>query len=255
VNARLLNGVDLTTFLGKGYETQGMVGSAKLDWPDDDEAILGIQLALLLKFSENTDFIADFGHTFYYSGNKIMAGINAVTGQFIIPFVRDYRAFVLAQGIPQMKVIPLQSKRIFVVHGHDDGPRYAVARFLEKAGFEAVILSEQPNQGRTIIEKFEAHADVGFAVILLTPDDEGSARGKDLQPRARQNVILELGYFIGRLGRDRVCALRSAGLEIPSDILGVIWTEYDKNGGWRTGLAKELQAAGYVIDWNKVMGP
>jgi predicted nucleotide-binding protein len=147
------------------------------------------------------------------------------------------------------------NRRVFIVHGHDEGPLTSVARFLKKLEFEEVILREQANQGRTIIEKFEAHADVGFAVILLTPDDEGRAKGKELQARARQNVILELGYFIGRLGRSRVCALKSAGLEIPSDILGVVWTEYDANGGWQRGLAQELQAAGYDIDWNRVMRP
>lgn len=148
-----------------------------------------------------------------------------------------------------------KNRQVFVVHGHDEGARNAVARFLEKIELRPTILSEQPNKGRTIIEKFEAHAEVGFAVVLLTPDDEGCAKGSPPQPRARQNVILELGYFIGKLGRARVCALKSAGLEIPSDILGVVWTEYDPNGGWQRGLANELQAAGYEIDWNKVMRP
>jgi predicted nucleotide-binding protein len=145
------------------------------------------------------------------------------------------------------------SSQVFIVHGHDDAARQSVARFVEKVGFQPVILSEQPNQGRTIIEKFEANADVGFAVVLLTPDDEGRPNSGELKPRARQNVILELGYFIGKLGRSRVCALKSDGLEIPSDILGVVWTDYDPKGAWQSGLAKELQAAGYEIDWNKVM--
>jgi predicted nucleotide-binding protein len=145
------------------------------------------------------------------------------------------------------------NRQVFIVHGHDDAIKQAVARFLEQIGFTPIILGEQANQGRTIIEKFEAHTNVGFAVVLLTPDDEGRAMGKELQPRARQNVILELGYFIGKLGRSRVCALRGAGIEIPSDILGVVWTEYDQNGGWRMKLAQELQAAGYEVDRNKVI--
>lgn len=145
------------------------------------------------------------------------------------------------------------SRKVFVVHGQDTGAREAVARFLERTGFEPIVLHEQANQGRTIIEKFEEHSAVGFAVILLTPDDMGGIAGGAMQPRARQNVILELGYFIGRLGRDKVCALKSGDIEFPSDIFGVVWTAFDAGGGWKASLAKELQAAGFEIDWNKVM--
>ncbi len=115
------------------------------------------------------------------------------------------------------------SRKIFIVHGHDDGSREAVARFLERIGFAPIILHEQANQGRTVIEKVVAHGDVGFAVVLLTPDDEGRTMGAEsLEPRARQNVLLELGYFIGRLGRANVCALKRGELEIPSDFAGVV---------------------------------
>jgi predicted nucleotide-binding protein len=88
------------------------------------------------------------------------------------------------------------SPKVFLVHGREDGPREAVARFLERLGFEPIILHEQANQGRTVIEKVEAHSDVGFAVVLLTPDDEGNLRGEASQPRARQNVLLELGISL-----------------------------------------------------------
>jgi predicted nucleotide-binding protein len=88
---------------------------------------------------------------------------------------------------------------------------------------------------------------------LLTPDDVGGPQGKEQQPRPRQNVVLELGYFIGRLGRSHVCALKVGDLELPSDILGIAWTPFDSGGAWRQALAKELEAAGYHFDWNKVM--
>ena len=115
-----------------------------------------------------------------------------------------------------MEDVPFDAtnRKVFVVHGHDTGAREAVARFLERAGFEPIILHEQPNQGRTIIEKFEEHAAVNFAVVLLTPDDVGGPEGGAMQPRARQNVVLELGFFIGKLGRGRVCALRTANVRI-----------------------------------------
>ncbi|MGN8186160.1 nucleotide-binding protein [Burkholderia cepacia] len=150
---------------------------------------------------------------------------------------------------------PALSRRVFVVHGHDGEAREAVARFLEKIGFEAIILHEQANQGRTIIEKIEANDDVGFAVVLLTPDDEGCVKGGEPKARARQNVMLELGYFIGKLGRDKVCALKRGELEIPSDYLGVVWVAMDSGDGWKRTLGQELQAAGHDIDWNRVMRP
>jgi predicted nucleotide-binding protein len=145
------------------------------------------------------------------------------------------------------------SRKVFVVHGHDEGAREAVARFLAQIGFEPIILHEQANQGRTIIEKVEVHGNVGFAVVLLTPDDEGCQKGGTPQPRARQNVLLELGYFVGRLGRKHVCALKRDDVEIPSDFGGVVYEPYDSSGGWKQALGRELQAIGHEIDWNKVM--
>lgn len=151
---------------------------------------------------------------------------------------------------PEHKAV--RSDRVFVVHGHDEGARESVARFLEKLGLEPVILHEQANRGRTVIEKIEGHRDVGFAVVLLTPDDQGCVKGGELEPRARQNVLLELGYFLGYLGRDRVCALKRGLVEIPSDFAGVVWTSMNDES-WKQALSRELQDAGYEIDWNKVM--
>lgn len=144
------------------------------------------------------------------------------------------------------------SRRVFVVHGHDGEARETVARFLQKLGFEPVILHEQANRGGTVIEKIEANRDVGFAVVLLTPDDEGrSVKEEQLKPRARQNVLLELGYFISHLGRANVCALRRGDVDIPSDFAGVVWERMDDSGGWKLSLARELKAAGHDVDVNK----
>ncbi len=146
--------------------------------------------------------------------------------------------------------------RIFLVHGHDEAAIQGVARFLETLDQEVILLREQPNRGRTIIEKFEDYSDVGFAVVLLTGDDHGglaTASNDELHPRARQNVILELGFFLGRLGRSRVCALFVEGIEIPSDYSGVLYVKLDAEGGWRLQLAKELKAAGLPVDMNKAL--
>ncbi len=145
---------------------------------------------------------------------------------------------------------------VFIVHGHDDLAKTSVARFIEKLGLQAIILHEQPNKGQTIIEKFESNAaNVGFAVVLLTPDDVGAPKDSpnDVKERARQNVILELGYFCGSLGRNRVCVLYKEGVEIPSDYLGVVYTPLDSAGGWHLKLAKEMKEAGLDVDLNKAI--
>jgi hypothetical protein len=117
-----------------------------------------------------------------------------------------------------------------------------------------LVSSGQPDQGLTIIEKFEAYANqVAFAVVLLTPDDVGGAALAPSQAsRARQNVIFELGYFAGKLGRGRACLLRKGDVEIPSDLYGVIYTNMDADEGWKLKLAKELKAAGLKFDGDKV---
>lgn len=144
--------------------------------------------------------------------------------------------------------------KVFIVHGHDDGAKHELARFLERLELKAVILHEQPNQGRTIIEKFIAcSAEVGFAVVLLTPDDLGGAVAAASQDaRARQNVVFELGYFVAKLGRGKVCLLRKGEVEIPSDLYGVIYTKLDQAEGWKVELVKEMKAAGLAFDANKV---
>ncbi|GAB5537778.1 MAG: hypothetical protein Rubg2KO_40270 [Rubricoccaceae bacterium] len=151
-----------------------------------------------------------------------------------------------------------QGNSVFIVHGHDEAMKQSVARTIEKLGLDPIILHERPSQGRTIIEKFSDHADVHFAVVLLSPDDIGYARdSKPDKPtyRARQNVIFELGYFIGRLGRDRVLALHKTteDFEMPSDYSGVLFVPFDTAARWQFDLAKEMKACGYDIDINQLL--
>jgi predicted nucleotide-binding protein len=120
---------------------------------------------------------------------------------------------------------------------------------------DPIILHEQPNRGDTIIEKLERESPAAFSVILLTPDDKaysGSDTSSQKQ-RARQNVVFELGFFIGRLGREKVCALYVEGVELPSDFQGVIYIPFDVSGAWRLSLAKELKASGLDIDLNNAL--
>ena len=150
-----------------------------------------------------------------------------------------------------------QTSDVFVVHGHDNEMKQAVARVLSQIGLNPIILHEQPNSGRTVIEKFEKNADVQFAAVLLSPDDMAYPVSKSpdtAKPRARQNVVLELGYFVGRLSRARVFTLkRGDELEIPSDISGIMYTQYDKEGHWRFELIRELKEAEYDVDANKLL--
>lgn len=140
---------------------------------------------------------------------------------------------------------------VFIVHGHDHGAKDTIAREVENLGLTAVILHEQPNRGRTIIEKLEELAkSASFAIVLLTPDDFGALKNRidDIpNPRARQNVIFELGYFIGRLGRERVCPIYKGEIESPSDIDGIVYVRMDEGGAWKQDLTQEMESAGLPI--------
>lgn len=152
-------------------------------------------------------------------------------------------------------VEPNASREVFLIHGRDEGTRDTVARFLGKLGLEPVILAEQASQGKTIIEKFERSGQVRFAIALLTPDDIGST-SNDVdtpRPRARQNVIFELGFFIGCLGRERVCALTKGKVQIPSDYSGVVYIPLDDGDGWKLQLVRELKTAGFTVDANRAL--
>ena len=148
------------------------------------------------------------------------------------------------------------SQKVFIVHGHDEGAKVAVARFVERLTLDPIILDEQPSEGLTIIEKFERHAgSADFAIVLVTPDDVGAPREQrdELKLRARQNVIFELGYFFHALGRKGVCALYKEGVELPSDIYGVVYVLMDEFDAWQLTLAREMRQAGLSFDANKLL--
>ena len=146
------------------------------------------------------------------------------------------------------------SRSVFVVHGQDKEAKLEVARLLERLSLKPIVLHEQPSRGKTIVEKIEYYSNVAFAVVILSPDDVGglAADRSTLRPRARQNVILELGYMVAKLGRDRVCALVKGGVEIPSDFDGVVYVTMDWNGAWKFELGRELKAAAIAVDLNTI---
>ena len=156
------------------------------------------------------------------------------------------------------KRIKPKSNRIFVVHGLDEAMKEAVARALEKLGLKPIILHEKPDKGRTVIEKISDYSDVSFAVVLLSADDFGCSRAEGIEKgkfRARQNVIFELGFFIGKLGRKNVLPIfrEEDNFDMLSDYKGVIYTPFDNKGQWKFKIVKELKACGYKVDANKII--
>ena len=154
--------------------------------------------------------------------------------------------------------INTSSKKVFIVHGKDVEVKEAVARVLIMLDIDPIILGERPNIGKTIIEKFEYYSDVQVAIILFTPDDIGGVIHEDwdnLKPRARQNVILELGFFLGKLDRTKIILIhkKKDDFEIPSDISGIVYIEFDDKEGWKMKLCQELVALGFDIDINKLV--
>lgn len=152
-------------------------------------------------------------------------------------------------------VLP-RTKKVFVVHGRDEIAKANLEIFLHEVGLEPVVLHRQADEGMTIIEKFEKHSDVGYAFILLTPDEVAylaieeskpdAERSKEL--RSRPNVIFEFGYFVGKLGRSRVCCLYTGNVSLPSDVSGMIYKRYEKNiDEVAYSITKDLKASGYAI--------
>jgi predicted nucleotide-binding protein len=148
------------------------------------------------------------------------------------------------------------TNRVFIVHGRDHGLKSQVSRYLSQIGLTPIILHEMPSGSKTLIEKMESCKDVGFAVVLMTADDRGASKDviyEKQKLRPRQNVILELGYFIGSLGRERVCTLYEDEVEIPSDYSGVVFIPIsDKEDGWKILLVRELKKAGMAINMDNV---
>ncbi len=164
----------------------------------------------------------------------------------------DEPAALAAAGVPDASA----NSPIFVVHGRDDARKYELVRLLDRTtNRDAVVLHEQPNRGATILEKFERHAQTaGFAVVLMTGDDEGRLRNDtaSLRLRGRQNVILEMGVFLGLLGRARLAVLVDPEVERPSDLDGLVYIPLDPGGAWKLGLLKELESAGIQVDRSRI---
>lgn len=171
-----------------------------------------------------------------------------------------HAAMIVAKDRPLLAslsspVIPLSS-RVFIVHGHDHAAKGELEHYVRELGLEPIVLHRQPDEGRTLIEKIEKNSDVGYAFVLLTPDDIGYPKDEDRvsddqrkkENRARQNVVLEFGFFVGRLTRANVCCLYSGGITLPSDMHGLLYKPF--NSSVREvfyDIRTELLARGYNL--------
>ncbi len=236
---------------------------------DFEKFKLGLEYFLKTSFGENSDELNKFKKIrFLYSGPRGYDGVQVPldietykdglkSTKILLEVIKEnIRINGLTKNQPTATQIISETKKtisnkVFIVHGHDNGAKQEVARFLEKLGLEPIILHEQVSSQKTIIEKIESYSEqVGFGVVLYTACDIGGKDKDNLQSRARQNVVFEHGYLIGLLGRDRVCPLVKGNIETPGDISGVVYTLMDDAGSWHLPLAKELRSAGYNIDLN-----
>ena len=161
------------------------------------------------------------------------------------------------------------NRKIFVVHGRDETKKIELKNFLKAINIDPIILDEQKRVGKTLLDKFEYYANSSsFAIVLMTGDDFGglsdtffsqsTEEGRQInendepvrETRARQNVIIEFGYFWGRLGINKICILCEEGVKMPSDVHGVSYFKLDNKGDCKQKIADELDNQGIKIDMN-----
>jgi predicted nucleotide-binding protein len=214
-----------------------------------DETRLGIQLGGVTE--EMRTFLRDAIRKNGLANDDLVAAQGRVLPPYTKAAVHETES--ISDSVEGAIMPRRKTGKVFIVHGREDGPKYEIAHFLTQIGLEPVILHERPNGGRTLISKFqEESGDIEFAVVLMTPDDSGGLAGGAQSPRARQNVIFELGFFIGKLGPAKVCALVAGAIEKPSDFEAVVYIEYGPKTSWKVELARELRHAGIQFDPNKV---
>lgn len=216
---------------------------------------------LIKKYGEKSYELNNFRE---YSFSLTLYTLDTTELQFIEACAEDLKAVkaIFANYLEDMqednsdfendvrKKISNNYKNVFIVHGHDAELKEATARLIERQGIKPIILHEQANKGATIIEKIEANSDVQAAICLFTADDVGKGKKEEKEnTRARQNVVFETGYFIGKLGRKNIVIISDNGMELPSDLQGVV---YKDTLNWKFSVLKELKAIGYQIDYNKI---
>lgn len=242
--------ISLHEFLSEGEVIIGKLFGENSKHVNKFNEVSFISIAALFRSDGNQNtFVEKFNA--FESGKLSM--INVLKGALKDIELEELLSPTSKSTIESTLEVSTDKSKVFIVHGHDNELKTEVARFVEKLGFEAVILHEKANEGNTIIEKIEKNSDVGFAIVLYTPCDYGKSKSSEhLNSRARQNVVFEHGFFIAKLGRKNVVALhKGEGIELPNDISGVVYIKYE-DGAWKTQIADEMDASGYEINYRLV---
>lgn len=205
---------------------------------------------LYKSISEQEDKAWNLPVTLFPGEGNIDLAIDSFNLQFLQYFIDVLNDIINAN--PEFEEITAERVSgdiVFIIHGHDNELKAEVQLLLTRAGVNNIVLHEQPDKGRTIIDKLIGESsNSNYAIALLSPDD----KLEDGETRARQNVILEIGYFIGLLGKERVRLLKKGDIEIPTDLSGVLYEKYDDAGAWKMKICKELLAVGIYVDIEEV---
>ena len=244
-------------------------GFEELNYNDEPELDkLSRRLGMFIKkaLSEQSDYLTDFQNlTFIHMGlyideeyaEELWEIDRRKAVNLINTIIEELSLFSKNMNVSTESLIDSKTDRskVFIVHGHDDGAVDKVARFVQKLGFEAIILHEQSSSGDTIIEKIIRYSGVGFGIVLYTECDIGAVKSEpeNLRLRARQNVVFEHGFLIGKIGRKNVVALVKGDVEKPNDISGVVYESMDISGAWMYSIAREMRISGYDVDMNKLI--
>lgn len=225
---------------------------------------------LKINFGENSDELNRFKKiNFLYSGPRGYDGLQVPldistyrdglksTKILLETILNNIKENGLIKTQPTTQIIPETTKtisnKVFIVHGHVDGEISQVSEVLLKLGLKPIILKDEASKSNTIIEKIERlSSDVGFGIVLYTACDIGGKGLDSLQPRARQNVLLEHGYLMAKLGRENTLALKKGDIETPSDIQGLVYTTMDEHKAWQYKLVDELKLAGYNVSKDSI---
>lgn len=224
-----------------------------MEWPGEDDW----QMPGKLEFAKNLSFAlykriteagSDTLHFLYIITNEgsNVSALNAFNNHFLGYFSKALEDILNANPeLAPEETEKVPGTKVFIIHGHDELLKKDLQLLLIRGGVNNIVLHEMADKGRSIIDKLiEEGKDSNYAIGLLTPDD----LLQDGTGRARQNVILEIGYFLGKLGKERVRMLIKEGVEIPSDLSGILYEKYDSGGAWKTSILKELMAVGIYVD-------
>ncbi len=182
-------------------------------------------------------------------------GVYLCTEEFVAV---TQKASAQAPQAPMASAPSGMPRRIIVVSGTDETMKQTFTGALRKLGLAAVVMNEEPSQGKKIVDHFADYKDVGFALVLLSPDVYVYPKGEEATKRQRtprQDVLLMFGFLLGKLGKDKVLAFyrESPNFAFPIEFEGVKFTALDDRDSWKLSLIRELTGCGYTVDAERLL--